>query len=105
MQELLPQGLRTQENSKFLSFWKIVQEEASKRDSVFFLDSGEGNEIETPEINAEDLSGWLIPKDQANEFDVLFKSFDNDNISKKFDDFYMIASWQKRHDSISVKFA
>ena len=48
MQELFQQGLRTQENSKFLSFWKIVQEEASKRDSVFFLDSGEGNEIEPP---------------------------------------------------------
>ena len=56
MQELFQQGLRTQENSKFLNFWKIVQEEASKRNSVFFLDSGEGNEIETPEINPYNIA-------------------------------------------------
>lgn len=104
MQELLPQGLRIQENKKFLNFWKIVQEEASKHDSVFFLDSGEGNEIETAEINAEDLSGWLIPKDQANEFDILFKSFNNKKISERFNDFYMIASWQKINDAFSVIF-
>lgn len=105
MQELFQQGLRTQENSKFLNFWKIVQEEASKRNSVFFLDSGEGNEIETTNINAEDLSGWLVPKDRSSEFDILFKAFDNKTISEKFDDFYMIASWHKKQDSISVSFA
>lgn len=105
MQELFPQGLRTKENEKFLNFWKIVQEEASKLDSVFFLDSGEGNEIETNEINAEDLSGWLIPKNQANEFDSLYKSFNNEIISKSFDDFYKIASWQKKDNSFSVTFA
>ena len=68
MQELLPQGLRIQENKKFLNFWKIVQEEASKHDSVFFLDSGEGNEIETAEINDEgkvELSN--IAKDISNK--------------------------------------
>ncbi len=105
MQDLFQQGLRTQENSKFLNFWKIVQEEASKHNSVFFLDSGEGNEIEITDINAEDLSGWLVPKDRASEFDILFKAFDNKTISEKFDDFYMIASWQKKQDSISVSFA
>ena len=92
-------------NIVFLKFWKIVQEEASKRNSVFFLDSGEGNEIETTNINAEDLSGWLVPKDRSSEFDILFKAFDNKTISEKFDDFYMIASWHKKQDSISVSFA
>ena len=104
MQELIPQGLRTQENNKFLNFWKIVQEEASKHNSVFFLDSGEGNEIETLEINAEDLSGWLIPKNQVDEFDSLFKSFNKESISKRFDNFYRIASWKKKHNSLSVTF-
>lgn len=105
MQELIPQGLRIQENKKFLNFWKIVQKEASERNSVFFLDSGEGNEIETAEINAEDLSGWLIPKNQVEEFDILFKKFDKEMISKKFDNFYMIASWQRKKDSFHVTFA
>ena len=105
MQELFQQGLRTQENSKFLNFWKIVQEEDSKKDSVFFLDSGEGNEIETAEINAEDLSGWLIPKCQVDEFNNLFQSFNSDAISKRFDKFYRIVSWQKKHDLFYVIFA
>ncbi len=105
MQESLPQGLRVQENDKFLKFWKIVQEEASKHNSVFFLDSGEWNEIETAEINAEDLAGWLIPKDKASEFDILFKAFENKTISDRFDDFYMIASWKRNKDSFSVSFA
>jgi len=105
MQELKPQGLRTQKNNKFLNFWKIVQEEASKYDSIFFLDSGEGNEIETEDINAEDLSGWLIPKNQAAEFDKLFQSFNNVAISEKFDNFYMIASWTQAKDSITVTFS
>ena len=105
MQELKPQGLRTQENNKFLNFWKIVQEEASRHDSIFFLDSGEGNEIETEDINAEDLSGWLIPKNQAAEFDIIFQSFNSDAISKKFDNYYMIASWTQAKDSITVTFS
>ena len=105
MQELIPQGLRMQENKKFLNFWEIVQKEASKHNAVFFLDSGEGNEIETSDINAEDLSGWLVPKNQAEEFDVLFKKFDKSAISNKFDNFYMIASWQKEKDTFSVTFA
>ena len=104
MQDLIPQGLRIQENRKFLNFWEIVQKEASKHDAVFFLDSGEGNEIVTSEINAEDLSGWLIPKSKVEEFDILFKKFDNETISKTFDSFYVIASWKREFDSFSVTF-
>ena len=55
-------GLRTQENMKFLAFFKLVQEAASELNSVFFLDSGEGNLFKDDNIECEDLSGWLIEK-------------------------------------------
>ena len=59
------QGLKTQEGNKFIAFFKLIQEEARKRHSVFFLECGEGNEFETAHIEGEDLRGWLIPEKQA----------------------------------------
>ena len=40
------QGLRTQENQKFKKFFEQVQNEAAKRNSIFFLDCGQGNIFE-----------------------------------------------------------
>ena len=39
-------GLRTQENNKFINFFKLVQDEASKANKVFFLDFGECEDID-----------------------------------------------------------
>ena len=38
-------GLRTQETNKFILFFELVQEKAKEKESVFFLDSGDGNEF------------------------------------------------------------
>lgn len=38
-------GLRTHEGDKFEAFFALVQQEATKRHSVFFLDCGEGHEF------------------------------------------------------------
>ncbi len=55
------QGLRTKESIKFQKFFSIVQNEAIKRHSIFFLDAGDGNAFETTNLEGEDLMGWLIP--------------------------------------------
>lgn len=88
MNVLKVQGLRTQENDKFLNFWKIVQSEAQKNNSVFFLDCGDGNEIITEDFNAEDLFGWLIPNSKVSEFEELFNKNDDNIIHDRFDSFY-----------------
>nr|DAJ33421.1 MAG TPA: hypothetical protein [Caudoviricetes sp.] len=54
------QGLRTQESSKFLEFFKIVQKRVKETGHIYFLDTGEGHELITDELDCKDLSDWLI---------------------------------------------
>ncbi len=62
-------GLRTQEGNEFEKFFQLVQAEAEKRQAVFFLECGEGNDFSTDGIEGEDLRGWLIPEGQADKFE------------------------------------
>ena len=65
-------GLKTQEGNNFISFFKLVQKEARKRHSVFFLECGEGNDFSADNIEGEDLRGWLIPEEQADLFERIW---------------------------------
>ena len=62
-------GLKTQEGNSFVEFFKLVQAEAKKLNSVFFLECGEGNDFSGDNIEGEDLRGWLIPVKQADNFE------------------------------------
>ena len=55
------QGLRTQESDKFNKFFSLIQDEAKKHNAIFFADAGDGHDLETPELECEDMMGWLIP--------------------------------------------
>ena len=94
-------GLRTQEDEKFIKFFEIVQEAANKKNSVFFGDSGEGNDIITPEFEGEDLFGWLIPNEKADEFEKQFNAF---NVSSKWDPFLIFANWYRDQNEIKIEF-
>lgn len=61
-------GLRTWEGEKFERFFALVQNEALKQGSVFFLDAGEGHIFENENMEYSDLRGWLIPVEKAEEF-------------------------------------
>lgn len=63
-------GLKTQEGNKFNAFFTLVQEEAKKKHSVFFLECGEGHELNGDAIEGEDLRGWLIPEEDADRFEA-----------------------------------
>lgn len=95
-------GLRTQENSKFLKFWSIVQAAASKIGKTFFLDCGEGNEYEDDKIECETLSGWLIDNNKVNEFEKLFVN--QEPIGEEWQDFTVFVDWKKENGEIKVKF-
>lgn len=95
-------GLRTQENTKFLAFFKQVQNAASEKNCVFFLDCGEGNQFENDIIECEDLSGWLIPNDKSEEFERAFRS--NDKIPAKWNEFGIYVSWKMEGTNISILF-
>lgn len=95
------QGLKTQESSKFLKFFKIVQEEAAKLNSVFFLDCGEGREFENENLEGEDLSGWVIPTNMINEFEP---EFEKDEVSERWVDFVRFVIWNENKNTISIHF-
>ena len=84
------QGLKTQETDKFLKFWAIVQGSAHRENSVFFLDCGEGREFETPDMEGEDLSGWLVPSNLADEFERTWKQ---NEIPDKWNSYITFAIW------------
>ena len=90
-------GLRTQENSKFLNFWCIVQKSAHLIGKTFFLDCGEGNCFEDDNIECENLRGWLIDTEKAKEFEKSFNTFSD--IDEEWSDFLAFATWHKASDN------
>lgn len=94
-------GLKTQETSKFIKFFELVQKAAEKEKKVFFLDAGDGRDLETEDLEGEDLSGWLIPESKVNEFTPIWKENKvNDNWSK----FFAFAIWEQKDDVVSISF-
>lgn len=95
-------GLRTQENSKFLAFFRLVQKAADDMGKVFFLDCGEGNQFENETIECEDLSGWLIAQEEADEFRKVFDA--DEEIPEKWDDCGTFVSWEFINGQIEISF-
>ena len=62
-------GLKTQEGKRFEAFFALVQKEAAKTHSVFFLDCGEGHEFYKEDMEGEDLRGWRVPEEKAAQFE------------------------------------
>lgn len=98
----MPELKKLEENDKFNRFWNLIQEEASKDNSKFFMDSGEGNELITEEFEGEDFSGWLIPVNSISTFERDWKS---DNAHQDtWDDFYCYAEWKEENGAIKIEF-
>lgn len=96
------QGLRTQEDRKFENFFSIVQIAAKEKGCIFFGDSGEGNELIEPDMEGEDLFGWLIPEGQADDFEREFVAF---KVSDKWESFQRFAHWKKNDEHIEISFS
>lgn len=70
--EILMLGLRTVESQSFLNYFKLVQAKASEYDKVFFLDFGQGEDLIIGDMEVDTLFGWLIPKENVDEFNKDF---------------------------------
>ena len=92
---------RTQESQEFEKFFAVVREKAKVQNSIFFIHCGEGHEFETADMEGEDLSGWLIPAADADEFE---KEFIKNQVSTKWNPFVRFAIWAKDGDRISITF-
>lgn len=94
-------GLRKREDSKFEKFFGIVQDAAKKKGCAFFLDCGEGRDLETEDLSGEDLSGWLIPEDRAAQFE---KEFLGGHIREVWNEFIAFATWHSSPNGINISF-
>ena len=95
-------GLRTKEDAKFTRFFQIVQDEANKQNCVFFLDGADGNELIEPDMEISDLMGWLIPEDQADEFEEHWSA--HSEIPDRFEDCFLWAEWEKKDGRVIITF-
>ncbi len=96
-------GLKTPESDKFCRFHELVESEAEKKGGVFFGFSGEGRAFVTPEMEGEDLSGWLVPNDKADEFESLWKREPVEKVDA-WSEFFVFVIWHLKGDKVSVEF-
>ena len=99
-------GLRTQEGSDFENFFKIVQTEAKRLGGVFFSETGEGRDLDLKDMSVCDLAGWLVPFEQADEFEKLYLGRKDKEIwdDDRWDDMYIFVDYILDGDKVSVKF-
>lgn len=93
------------EDAEFLRFFRIVQDAAEKLDSVFFLWSPECHDGQVGDVWCEDLSGWLVPSDEADAFESIWETHDQRIWSNEFNDWQSFARWSPDGDSgIRIEF-
>ena len=98
-------GLKTQESERFRRFHEFVQEQANKEKKVWFGFAGEGNEFETNEMEGEELSGWLIPAENADEFEKEWLKTQGTQGLEKWLRFFKWVEWKMDDDgNVTVEF-
>ena len=99
-------GLRTNEGAKFEKYFAIIEEEAKRLGGVFFSETGEGRDLDLEDIEVCDLAGWLVPFDQADEFEALYLDRKDKEIwdSDRWDDMYIFVDYILEGDNVGVKF-
>ena len=99
-------GLRTNEGAKFEKYFAIIEEEAKRLGGVFVSETGEGRDLDLEDIEVCDLAGWLVPFDQADEFEALYLGRKDKEIwdSDRWDDMYIFVDYILEGDNVGVKF-
>lgn len=100
----LEERIQSKENEKFMAFFKLVQEKAEEQGQLFFVNSGEGNQFETSEFEMEDLSGWLIPEEEVQEFLPKWRERNNVDHLLKWQDCFAFAEWKITNTRVEIAF-
>ena len=84
----------------------LYKKRQKKLDGVFFSETGEGRDLDLEDIEVCDLAGWLVPFDQADEFEALYLGRKDKEIwdSDRWDDMYIFVDYILDGDNVSVKF-
>ena len=101
-------GLRTKhdlEKKKFVKYFEFVQQEASKKGYVFFLDSQDSFDVEYDGMIVFDMYGWYIRKDSKDceEFIRIFENFEEKNQSY-WSKYCLFCEYEIKDGKLSVRF-
>ncbi|MCL2807374.1 MAG: hypothetical protein FWD27_04315 [Coriobacteriia bacterium] len=97
-------GIRNSESKEFLKFFDIVEAEAKKHESVFIIESGEGNQEFFDGMEAEDLSGWLVPTHLLDKIMPLYEASQDNAIDEAFPELATFAIWEKSEGGVTIQF-
>ena len=101
------QGLRSNESEEFERFFGIVEEEARKLGSVFFCDTFEGRDCSLDNMKVCDLGGWLVPIEEAENFESIYLAGKDDELweNDKWYDMYVFVKYSLNgENNLSLKF-
>ena len=93
--------LRTQENKEFEKFFEIIRKKAEETNSIFFCECGEGREFFEDGMEGEDLMGWLIPNELAEQFEPEWRA---NNVSERWNNFIRFAIWERTGKGVAISF-
>ena len=91
----------TVKNEKFAKYFAIVDQKARDRNYIFFISEADGREFYGDDIEGDDLWGWLIPNDRADEFEKLWAA---DKENDDWIEFFVCAEWRETKDGYDVSF-
>lgn len=87
----------SKEGKGLIKYMHLVQSEAKKQNSVFFLDCPTGNELSKDETLYVEARGWLIPEDLSNDFEKIWFE-GNEAVGKEWLDYIRWAEWKQKPD-------
>lgn len=87
------------------NYWDLIVKEAKWKGGEFFFYTEEGRELTLPNMECEDISGWLIPNSLAEEFRNEFAEKDADEIDPKWNKYFKKAVWDNSSGyGVTIKF-
>lgn len=94
-------GLKSQESEKFLRFFSLIQSAAAQQGAVFFAQAGDGHDYQTPDMECEDMMGWLIPNSAVSVFESIWNAGDPDD---SWTQYFCWAVWHEDNGSLRIRF-
>lgn len=97
------------EREGFLRFFEsAVQRKASELDCVFFVEdttTGIGGSL--PDMYPMDLYGWLIPSEEADKFEAIWRELEPEDIHdiERWKKYFLVECWKVEDDeAVEVDF-
>lgn len=97
-------GLKTRESERFNRFFQIIQDAAARQHAVFFAFAGDGRDLDLPDLEGEDMMGWLVPNGNIREFEAEWKTSNTEENLERWHEFFCFATWELVDGMVMIHF-